>query len=220
MSVPELGRHTWAELADVLRDSIIGGQLEPGERLVEAELAEKYGVSRGPVRSALAELAHIGLVEGIGRRGVVVVRLTPSDVAEVYELRFALEAAAIARLCAALPAVNLAPLEACLTKMERALRAEHRMDAVNADLEFHRTLCSLAGNRRLLAAWDAISNQVRLMIGTLMAKREPSVDSHIGDHRPIHQAIAQGDAAAAVGHLRAHLDAIRDVLTQEITLAP
>lgn len=217
MSVPQLGRHTWAELADVLRDSIISGRLAPGERLVEAELAETYGVSRGPVRTALADLAHTGLVEAVGKRGVIVVSLSPADVGEVFELRYALEAAAISRLCGLGPAVDLSPLEKCLARMEDAIKREARTEAVGADLEFHRTLCVLSGNGRLLAAWDAISDQVRLMIGMLMSKREPSVDSHIGDHRPIQDAIADGDSVAAERHLRDHLDAIREVLVREIS---
>ena len=97
----QLGRSASDELAELLAASVVSGDLKPGERLIEAELAARFNVSRGPVRSALSTLHRLGLVEMRPRRGMVVVELTPSDVRDLYEVRIALERAAVERLTTA-----------------------------------------------------------------------------------------------------------------------
>lgn len=91
----ELGRPLWAEVFDLLRSEIERQGLRPGERLLEVELAERFGVSRGPVRAALVELERVGLVKINPRRGAYVAALTARDADELYELRSALEVAAL-----------------------------------------------------------------------------------------------------------------------------
>ena len=86
--------------ADLLRERLLGGGFAPGERLVEAEIARQLGISRGPVREALAKLRAEGLVYDEPRRGSFVAELTDHDVHEIYELRAALEMQAVRLLIA------------------------------------------------------------------------------------------------------------------------
>src|SRR5258708_13648682 len=93
--VEQLGRSASDELADLLAAAVVRGDLEPGERLIEADLAAQFDVSRGPVRSALSTLHRLGLVEMRPKRGMVVVQLTSSDWPDRYRVRIALEPPAV-----------------------------------------------------------------------------------------------------------------------------
>src|SRR5512141_82731 len=95
MTVPFTHKQLWESVADQLRDEILDGRLPAGTRLVETELAERFGVSRGPVRDALAELSRSGLAVDLPRRGTFVSSLTERDLAEVYDIRRAIEEAAV-----------------------------------------------------------------------------------------------------------------------------
>ena len=88
-------KQLWQAVADQLRDEILDGRLPAGSRLVETELADRFGVSRGPIRDALAELARGGLAVDLPRRGTFVSSLTERDLAEVYVIRRAIEEAAV-----------------------------------------------------------------------------------------------------------------------------
>src|SRR6478609_971246 len=93
---------TVAELVDVLRSAIVGGDLVPNQRLVEADLAAEYGASRGNIRAALAELTVEGLVERVQNRGARVRAVSVAEAVEITEVRAALEG-----LCAAKAAARL-----------------------------------------------------------------------------------------------------------------
>ena len=80
------------EAYDVLREAILGGRLQPGARIVEADIARQMATSRSPVREAVRKLEHEGLVEYVPRRGTIVVGLSRDDVADAYQLRAHLEA--------------------------------------------------------------------------------------------------------------------------------
>ncbi|HYO43600.1 MAG TPA: GntR family transcriptional regulator, partial [Candidatus Limnocylindrales bacterium] len=88
-------KQLWESIADQLRDEILDGRLGAGSRLLETELADRFGVSRGPVRDALNELARQGLAEDLPRRGTFVSSLSEHDLEEVYVLRRAIEEAAV-----------------------------------------------------------------------------------------------------------------------------
>lgn len=81
----------WEAVLERLRDAILSGRLGPGTKLIETDLAERFGTSRGPVRQAIRELMGAGLVVELPRRGTVVSTMTARDLAEVYAIREALE---------------------------------------------------------------------------------------------------------------------------------
>ncbi len=196
----------WAEVFAELRELIVLGGLVPGERLVEADLAERLGVSRGPVRTALSELARVGLVELSSRRGARVVSLTARDVAEIYAVRMALERLSLQTTEIDAVPVMLPNLEADLDTLEAALDEGDRAAATRADLGFHRHLAALADNGRLLAAWDMQADQVRLVIG-MVQRDDPTVAAKSGEHRWVLEALRSGDREGACVALEHHLAA-------------
>jgi DNA-binding GntR family transcriptional regulator len=195
-----LGRPLWAEVFDLLRTEIDSQRLRPGERLLEVDLAERFGVSRGPIRSALVELQRIGLVEINPRRGAHVATLTASDAEELYELRTALEIQALDGV-----------LRRC-TKSRIAELGGNLDEAITADLAFHRLLCRLSGNARLERAWEAHADQFRLVIGAVQNDARWQARPRVQEHQEVLDALLADELHAATVALREHLDNARDVM--------
>ena len=103
-----------------LRRQILKGELKPGERLMEINLANRLGVSRTPVREAIRKLEHEGLVEMVPRRGAHVAEITRQELNDVLEIRRSLETLAISRVCGTLTEENLRNVEEVLAARELA----------------------------------------------------------------------------------------------------
>jgi DNA-binding GntR family transcriptional regulator len=198
-------KQLWESICDQLRDEILDGRLPAGERLVETDLAERFGVSRGPIRDALTELARDGLAVDLPRRGTFVSSLTEADLEEVYVLRRAIEEAAV-RL--AIPRASEEDIEAIMASVAEVEAAYARGDlaaAWEADMAFHRSYCRLSGNGRLLTLFENLASQTLLLMRTQLASRAslgwtPPVDLH----QAIAVAIRDRDAARAAQAVAAH----------------
>lgn len=218
--VEVLGRHAWEELADELGQMVVSGELRPGQRLVEAELADRFGISRGPVRTALQQLERTGLIEVRHRRGMVVAEITSDDISELYAVRIALEKTAVDVICDGVAGRDLSTIWQHVDAMETAAARSDWAAAAQADLAFHRALCELSGNSRLLRAWEPLSTQIRVIIGTLMKSEEaPVVAPLYGDHRSLLETMTSGDPQPAAGILVRHLEQSRDVMLARIARA-
>lgn len=153
------------KVMEALHRAIWSGQLAPGTRLVERELADTLGVSRAPLREALRLLERDGLVEMAPRRGVWVRVLSPVDVRELYELRAALEGLAVELVVERATDAQLDELHQLLdrTAVSAATGAEPQQP-IESDWDFHRQLVRLAGSRRLMSAWESIGGEIRLAL--------------------------------------------------------
>ncbi|WP_226345880.1 GntR family transcriptional regulator [Agilicoccus flavus] len=206
MSVPKLAsvsRRTLREqvLAN-LRTAIVSGQLAPGARLAEVELSEQLGVSRGTVREALRTLEQSGLVAEADR-GLQVRRPTPTEVAEIFDVRTALEGLAVAEVMGAADAQErLAALEAALPYDEDA--DAPFADRIGRDLAFHEKLCELADNAILLETWRLLHDRMLVVILADAARASQAVMSR-AHHAPIVDAMRAGDVAAAQQAVRDHM---------------
>lgn len=207
-----LGRALWRELLDELEERIVDGTLAPGQRLVEQDVAAEFGVSRGPVREAFTELARIGLLEINARRGAGVRVFTEQDISEIYELRECLEVCALSQPNALDDAV-LARIAEKMRLAEEARRCAKLSVAVAADMDFHRELCRLSTNRRLVDAWETQAAQVRVVVST--AHQTEYVLPVLAEHQMIFDALAAGQRDAAQTRLRNHLRHARDLLLSQ-----
>jgi DNA-binding GntR family transcriptional regulator len=212
--VEQLGRSASDELADLLAAAVVRGDLKPGERLIEADLAAQFDVSRGPVRSALSTLHRLGLVEMRPKRGMVVVELTSSDVRDLYEVRIALERAAVERLTS-LSDLDWSALRGRIQELEDADRKGNSEAATQSSLGFHHNLVELAGNKRLLRAWQAHSDLIKLAIYMRQsAGGTVATDPLLHDHQALVDALVARDSARAVPLIVSHLEATRDDLVR------
>lgn len=202
-----------ARATEALRSLIFQGELPPGSDHLETELAERLGISRTPVREALARLEGQGLVRIRPRRGARIVGLSPQDMNDIYEVLTALEAAAAARAASRqLPERALAPLQMAIDAMEAALDAGELEAWAAADDAFHAALVAASGNPRLKEAVALYSDQVRrARMVTLRLRPVPYRSNE--DHRAVLAAIRAGDARAAHRLHEAHREAARLLLT-------
>ncbi len=206
-------KQLWESVADQLREEILDGRLAAGARLVEAELAERFGVSRGPVRDALRELAAEGLALDLPRRGTFVSSLTERDLEDVYVIRRAIEEAAVRLAIGRLRDEDAAELFDAVAAAEAAYGGGDLAAAWEADMAFHRTYCRLSGNGRLLALFDDLASQtVLLMRTTLEARASLRWTPPVELHRAIAQAVAARDVDAAIHAVGAHYQYTQDRL--------
>lgn len=167
------------QLADRLRVEIVTSQLLPGDRLIETEIAERFDVSRGPVRDAIKELATEGLVE-VRKSRAYVVGMSDRDVAELFQLRELLEGLAVELVIEQRATVDWEPLEAAINAQHAAAQDRDPLAFAKADLQFHDAIFDAPGHRRLARMWGQVRPTFAAML-TLNAKDRdlhPSVKVH------------------------------------------
>ncbi|MFJ3668530.1 GntR family transcriptional regulator [Streptomyces sp. NPDC090106] len=185
-----------------LRQDIIAGRIGPGDRLVERELAERFGVSRVPVREAVRALVAEGFVHFETPRRAVVRRLTPKDVEELFELREALEVYAAGLAATRATAEALAELRDLL---DQAATATHKGDAetiTDANTRFHDRILALAGNSLLISVMEPVDGRLRWL-----TRRNEEWPQLLTEHKELYEAIASGDPERARAHALRHVRA-------------
>jgi phosphonate utilization transcriptional regulator len=184
---------------------ILAGELVPGAKLNEAELAMAMGVSRGPVREAFRALEQAGLVHTQKNRGVFVRQVSLEEADEIYEVRAALEAQ-IGRLAAKrITAEQLERLRAIVKRMHSAGRSRDADAYFPLNLEFHEVLADAAANRALAANYRRVVNELNLYRRETLARNVDIIPVSTQDHEAIVNAVAKGDAAAAERLLYDHV---------------
>ncbi|SNS60557.1 transcriptional regulator, GntR family [Streptosporangium subroseum] len=189
-----------------LRHEILSGALAPGERLIEEQLTQRFGISRAPLREALRSLGQQGLVEHLPRRGVRVTELSREDVDELFGLRDVLERYAV-EIALPLPgAHSLTGLAQALEGMASAVRADDPLSENEAHRRFHLALVTLAGHRQLLMAYEPVILKLQLyMAANLRREAEQRAPSEgVERHRRLFDAIASGDPAIVLDALSRH----------------
>lgn len=196
-----------------LRTDILGGRFQPGDRLLEVQLAEQYRCGRAAVRSALVELAAEGLVERAANRGATVRRISIAEAIQITQARAALEGLIAAEAAHHTTPADHAELRAIVDEMRAAVADDRGGDysELNArlhgrlrEMSGHTIAAQLVGNLRDRAA----HHQFRL---ALMPGRPKE---SLGQHAAIVDAVVAGDEAAAAEAMRAHLRSVVEVLEQ------
>jgi DNA-binding GntR family transcriptional regulator len=188
-----------------LREEIITGRIPAGEPLPEAKVAEMLGVSRVPVREALALLEREGLVR-YDRRGTArTLMIGEEDVRELGLMRIALESLATRLACERYSAELRSSLEA---NQSALLRTTTLSDVTRLDIEFHRQVFRAAGNQRLAAAWENLASQIRFVMAryheTIEQRTQKTRELTHRGHETLIAALASGDPLAAEAAGRDH----------------
>lgn len=184
-----------------LREAIQSGNLRPGMRLREEELAETLGVSRTPVREALGRLISRGLVELASGRGLVIAQLTSTKIIELYDLRAVLEGAAARFAAEHASATEVSILR---TLARQCGEAKTPMLAASWNLQFHRAMYEIARNRYLLPAITDLQDSVSLLAGTTLATSGRNAEV-FREHEAIIDAVEARDLDAAEAAARTHV---------------
>jgi DNA-binding GntR family transcriptional regulator len=200
-------------VTDRLRDDILDGGFPPGERLIELQLTERYGVGRAAIRAALVELEVEGLVQREANRGATVRRISVAEAVEISEARGVLEGL-VARLAAERATdADRDELRGLIDEMTAAVAQDDRLRYSKLNRTLHATVRRIARHR---VADDLVANlrnraahhQFRL---ALVPGRAPE---SLAQHRAIVAAVAAGDPGAAEQAMRDHLASVVDVLRQ------
>src|SRR5438094_6563273 len=153
------------EVLDILRRAITSGELRPGQRILEVELAAQLQISRATLREALRRLEEDGLVVTSPHRGTYVNRLSAEDVHQLFALRALLEGHAVRTIATRHADEPIAALQAIVDQLA-ATPSARTPERIELDLRFHETLCALSGNRYLLQVWQNIRTHLRAILAT------------------------------------------------------
>lgn len=194
-----------SEVADRLRDLIVQGELEPGDRLNERLLTERFGISRTPLREAIKMLASEGLVELLPNRGAVVTSITRASALDMFQVMGVLESLAGQLACERATEQDIAEI----TRLHETMRRHHKRRELNEyfrlNQEIHQRIVECAGNSELSNIYRRLS--VRLRRARYMANySKERWDSAMAEHEQILEALIQRHAKRLKSLLAAHLD--------------
>lgn len=204
----EMNMDAYLPLRDVvfntLRQAILYGKLQPGERLMEITLANRLGVSRTPVREAIRKLELEGLVIMIPRKGAQVAPITEKDLNDVLEIRLALEEFAMTSACARITDEQLAEISEALTAFEICMSSQDVSKLAQADEAFHELLYRATGNQRLIQIINNLREQIyRYRVEYL---KDGKVRTSLAEeHRELYHALKERDAGRAIECMKHHI---------------
>lgn len=200
---------------DILLEAICSGELAPGERLNQDEIAARLKVSRQPVNSAISVLKANGFVEDTGRRGVVVSEITATQFAAIYEFRAGMEPFAIRLAIERKPATAAQEARDMLKRGWKAVEAEDATQKVRADAAFHEMIYGWTGNPIILSTMQMHWQHMRRSIGLVIQK---GVAAHTSweEHERIIDAMMRGDVDGAVAEMQDHIARAQLITTERL----
>jgi DNA-binding GntR family transcriptional regulator len=176
-----------------LRHRILNNELPADTRLVEANLAAEFGVSRGTIRDAMRSLQSEGLIEIVPRRYSIVTRMSTEDAEDVCFARYVLEDASVmgglGKNCDELAE----GLRQALEEMSAGARADDLDAVVDSDTKFHELLIDVSGRRRLKDLWSMMNSQMGALMRSSLERQGISLDDAVDRHRGILEAVTVGD---------------------------
>ena len=190
---------------NTLRQAILRGELKPGERLMEIQLANKLGVSRTPIREAIRKLELEGLVLMIPRRGAEVAEITEKSLRDVLEVRRALEELSVQLACARITDEQIAELKEAAKEFERVLKSGDVTSYAEADVKFHDIIYHATDNQRLIALLYNLREQMyRYRVEYL--KRKEVHEKLLAEHQYIIEMLEQRNQEKAMEAICKHVD--------------
>jgi len=203
------GDNDYLPLRDVvfntLRQSILTGELKPGERLMEIHLADKLGVSRTPIREAIRKLELEGLVTMIPRRGAEVAQITEKHLKDVLEVRRALDALPVELACERITQDELADLMDARDLFAKAIKTKDANKIAQADVAFHDIILIASRNDRLMQMLSNLSQQM-YRYRLEYVKDDEHYDRLIEEHNIIFDAISRRDSKVGAEAIISHID--------------
>ncbi len=217
-----LNMNAYLPLRDVvfntLREAILKGELKPGERLMELQLAAKLGVSRTPIREAIRMLEQEGLAVTIPRKGAEVARMTEKDMEDVLEIREALDELAAKIACTRMTEDQLKQLETIKETFVESTRSHDVKRIAEADVSFHDVIYEATGNPKLVSMLNNLREQIyRYRVEYL--KEEKNYPTLIGEHEAIVEALYARNQDEVVRAMHTHIEnqasAVKEIIREQ-----
>ncbi len=189
-----------------LKRVILNGTLAPGVVTTETELAEELGVSRTPVRKALARLEQEGFITNISPKGYQIAELSLKEICDIYELREILECHILHEVTQRLTSKDLADMESALQAGDRCFAEEDYFGGLDHYRVFHHILDRKYGNERISSILDSLDERLyHFWIARLKSGSTENILNAFRQHHPILQALRDGNVESAVAITREHL---------------
>ncbi len=205
-------------VCETLRDAIRKGILEPGERLMEVQLADELGISRTPVREAIRKLEQEGYVIMMPRRGTYVSDVSVHDVKEIFEIRSALESLATGLAARKIEPESIETLQNLLIEIEGYIEKNDIEKIVESDIKFHGLIYQISGNERLVNIINNLKEQTA-RFRTLSMSYPGRLQETLEEHSEMVEAIANGDVSAARDAAEHHMESAEKTLLKAMLKA-
>lgn len=199
--------------ADALRQMILDGVLEPGERLRETDFSRRLGIARHTFRAATQILIGEGLLRRSPNRGVQLAVLDAEDIADIFRVRAALELEAVHLVITS--GAEIQGAAAAVERMNGFGDSAAWRSIVDADMSFHRAIIDAAGSERMDRAYAAVQSEILLCMAQLRPHYNHP-DEVAQEHRDLLEPLAAGDPKLAEKRFRAHLDEATENLTRAL----
>ena len=205
----EVTMNEYLPLRDVvfntLRQAILRGELKPGERLMEIQLANKLGVSRTPIREAIRMLEQEGLAVTIPRKGAEVAKMTEKDMEDVLQIREALDELAAKIACEQISEEQLEELVATMHEFEESTKTDNVKKIAEADVKFHDIIYQSTGNPKLVNMLNNLREQMyRYRLEYI--KDKTTHERLVQEHNRIIDAMQLGNVKEAKAAIKLHVE--------------
>ena len=205
----EVNMNEYLPLRDVvfntLRKAILRGELKPGERLMEIQLANKLGVSRTPIREAIRKLELEGLVLMIPRKGAEVAQITEKNMQDVLEVRKALEELSVQLACERITAEQVEEMKMAAEDFRKVLKSGDVTKIAEADVKFHDIIFAATNNQRLITLLNNLREQMyRFRVEYL--KQKECYPQLLEEHDKLIALISGGEVEEACELMGCHID--------------
>lgn len=190
---------------ETLREAIINATLRPGERLMEIQMAEEMGVSRTPVREAIRKLELEGFVVMVPRKGAYVAGISMKDIADVFEIRAAMEALAAGLAAERITEEELEELERILVTIGECVKNNDLEKLIEVDTEFHDILFKASRNERLVQIVSNLREQIQ-RFRTASLSTPGRMKYALEEHKKIVEAVSERNVELAQSLAREHIE--------------
>ncbi len=192
------------QVVERLRNAIVAGRIEPGERLIEATLSQKLGTSRGPVREALRQLENEGLVLSVPYKGAVVLGVSDEEVQQVLiPIRIVLERYSFTKALALMTDEGFAELGKQIWVMEQTAGKGDLLGMVEADLRFHEIVLDASGQLHTAQIWRSIEPRIRAYF--VRYGQGANLRVMADEHRELLDVMQTRDVSRVLGQLERHI---------------
>lgn len=193
-----------------LRDAILNGFLQPGQRIKEMEIAEQMGISRGPVREAIRHLEREGLLISYPYKETVVADLNVEEVQQILlPIRYHIETFVLKRYAHQFDDTFYGRLQSVIDRMKAAEETENYSKLVELDIEFHETIIEQAVERTVIITWRSIVNQIRLHFSKNLRYQHENI---VADHQSLLESFRTKDPDKIQAAMSRHLDSEENLL--------
>ena len=200
---------------ETIREAIISGDLKPGERLMEVQLAEELGVSRTPVREAIRKLELEGFLIMLPRKGAYVAEISLKDIIDVFEIRAALDSLAAGLAAERITDEELEDLERSLLSVVESADQNDLDGIVDTDTSFHDIIYKASRNERLIQIINNLREQIQRFRTTSLAfpgRMQIAVD----EHRKIVEAISERNVSLAQSLAQEHIESAENIMLEAL----